>query len=277
MKSKLTIFEKKLEETLNRILSSTKALGRHILSDLKGKPLWVDDNKEGFILEPDKVIYALLHIKHDRHLSARETYACPGAVASTSTTLKLIEMINADKDEFKAIIQQIHQLLGQRPGKWVQDVLAKAGHGVVKLKHVYRHIPCVHYHPHRIAWSKGRNGTSKKISLAEAKERLVEFGEKEAINVQLSKLSLLRESDKLVVFHAIRPHFIVNISRLDEQQYTLYEKLTTSLPLFYLHDDNLPPPRVEYAIERPRRQNPRADKLIADEPYLQSICAYMYR
>ena len=269
-----TTFSKKILTSFNFMHVTLNKLCLHIYDELC-LPLWIDNGSGALVEDRDRIIYALKHMVYDPHLTAQETFGCPGAIASTIETISLIQAVNKAKDAFKSVIHGIRQEFGSTSSKLIRDVLAQDGHGVVKLKEVYRHLHYIPFHPRRIGWTKARNGANVVISYQEALQRLLKGGEGHHVNVQLAKLSLLNKSDKLVIHRDIRPYWVANVAHFKTSLGTSYEKIRTSLPLFYIHDSNLPMPNVSLSHGK-LRTTVRSDKLIEKEPFLSMISAYRY-
>lgn len=135
------------------------------------------------------------------------------------------------------------------------------------------------YHPRRIAWSKSKKCRHVIVSTNRAKELLLNLGGGEHIDVQLSKLSILNESDKLVIYRPLKDYWGINISSFkDADGLSKVERIREeSLPLFYLHDKKLPLPMVCFSKKINRSADHRSDKILEEVPFLKSIHAYRYR
>ncbi len=261
-------------------LSALDELCLHVHDDLKKLPVWIDNGKGQFIDDRDKLIYVLKHISPKAGLSPQETYSCPGVTGATRETFKLIDKVNAAKDEFKTVVLNYKDIFKANPTKPARQILAAAGYGGIKLVQVYRHIPFINIHPRRIAWSISKDSRNQRISISQAKERLLRVGQGEHIDIQLAKLSLLKPRDKLVVYRPIGEFWGINIATFKDKHNhsTNYRIRKKSLPLFYLHNEKFPKPEVCFS-KKAVRNNPgkRADKVIEDKPFLKSIKAYRYK
>lgn len=261
------------EELLNLI----SQLNLHIQTDLKELPLWVDNGADGFVSNRSKVMLALGNFSPTPGLSPQETFKCPGAVASTLTTLDLIAEVNAAKNIFKALVRLCHQEMKQDVSKFVRDTLAHAGYPSIKLKQVFRHIAFITYHPRRISWTKGKHTTSKLLSKKASEEMLIKAGKGEHIEIQRVKLNNLDHKAKLVQYRCIKPIWVVNIASFKENKRSKYEDIRTALPLFYLHDQQLTGPMVGFGKLRVQNRKTRSDKKIESVPFLPSISVYQYK
>jgi hypothetical protein len=280
------ILRSQLINAFDNIRQKLQQLSDHILVELTPFPIWL--GVEGEFIQNDipgetmtvreKAARALSYFKYEPGQSAQETFSCPAVIAATMDTLLLIEAVNQAKDDFKAVVMEIKKIVGRAMSRSIQDSLAQHGQGVVKLRQVYRHLHYVNYHPVRIAWTKGRNCSNKILTTAQAKEKLLALGLKEGggVAVELTKLGELSESEPLIQHYPVKPHWQVNISRVNEDGYSVTQNIKNSLPFFYVHQEKREMPLVEYADKRPRRVI-RANKLIAEEPYLRLIHAYSYR
>ncbi len=77
---------------------------------------------------------------------------------------KLIATLNNAKDEFKKTMLKYKDVHNKNPTFIIRHILASAGYGIVKLLQVYRHISYIDFDPQRIAWSKSKNASYRKIS-----------------------------------------------------------------------------------------------------------------
>lgn len=261
------------EELLNLI----SKLNRHIQIDLTGLPLWVDNGADGFESNRSKVMLALGNFSPTPGLSPQETFKCPGVVASTLTTLGLIEEVNTAKNAFKTLVRLCHQEMKQDVSKFVRDTLAHAGYPGIKLKQVFRHIAFITYHPRRISWTKGKHTTSKLLSKKTSEKMLKKAGQGEHIEIQRVKLNNLDHKTKLVQHRCIKPLWIVNIASFKENKRSKYEDIRTALPLFYLHDQQLTGPIVGFGKLKVQNRKTRSDKKIESIPFLPSISVYRYK
>jgi hypothetical protein len=261
-------------ESLLRLLEQ---LNSHIRFDLAEFPLWVDDGVDGFELNRDKVIYALGNFGPSEGLSPQETFKCPGVVAGTLDTLDLIGEVNAAKSAFKALLGACHQSMNQDSCQLVRDTLRYAGYPGIKLKQVLRHIAFICYHPRRIAWTKGKHTTSKLLSQQDSEQMLTKAGQGLHIDLQRIKLKGLDPKVRLVKHSAIKPGWVVNIGSFKKNNRSTYQDIRTALPVFYLHQSQLPTPIVCFGQKRAENRKLRVDKQIESLPFLPSIRVYRYK
>jgi hypothetical protein len=266
-------------EAFESVLHALNKLCLHIHDDLLDYPVRVDNGHQQFVHERDRVIYALKHLSPIMDLTPQETFACPGVVGATEETFSLIDIVNQEKDVFKKVVKNYLDIFKANPTKPVRHVLASAGYGGVKLKQIYRHIQHLNFHPRRVGWTKGKLNSSVIISKSQAIEMLRKAGNGEHIEIQLAKVSLLSDKDKLVIYRQIKPGWIANASTFKNALgYSQTYRIRTSLPLFYLHNNNEDFPNVSYSKKTNRSEScERSDKQIQNIPFLKSISAYRYR
>jgi hypothetical protein len=263
--------------TFEDVLSALNILCGHIHDELSDYPVWIMQ-EDAFKDDSDKLIYALIYFSPVSSLSPQETWTCPGAVAGTKKTIALIKAVNHAKDTFKQKAEACKTIFKANPTKPVRDILARNGHGGIKLKQVYRHIRYIEHQPLRIAWSKGKASSNVIITIEQAREMLIKIGEGEHIDIQLAKLNLLKPTEKLVKRRHMKPYWVINITSSREAGHTPHRKIATSLPLFYLQESEHKRPTVCLS-KKTNRDNTkaRADKQIEEIPFLQSISVYRYK
>jgi DNA replication terminus site-binding protein (Ter protein) len=259
------------------LLQALDTCNAHIQSNLSELPLWVDNGANEFVKNRGKVIFALGNFVPTQGLSPQETFKCPGVVASTLQTLKLIDEVNQAKSAFKQLVRTCQQTMQLDMTKFVRTTLAHAGYPGIKLKQVFRHIIYIDYHPRRIAWTKGKHTTSKQLSKQASEKLLDKAGQGLHIEIQKAKLNSLHHQTKLIKHRAIKPGWVVNIGAFKENNCSAYEDIRTALPLFYLHDQQLPNPIVCFAKPRLQTRKMRADKQIESVAFLPSISVYRYK
>jgi hypothetical protein len=259
------------------LLQALDTCNAHIQNELSELPLWVDNGAEDFIKNRDKVIFALGNFGPTQGLSPQETFKCPGVVAGTRLTLALIDNVNQIKSTFKELVRAYQQSTQQDITKSVRDTLAHAGYPGIKLKQVFRHIIYIDYHPRRIAWTKGKHTTSTQVSKQASEKLLDKAGQGLHIEIQKAKLIGLYHQTKLIKHRAIKPGWVVNIGSFKENNCSAYEDIRTALPLFYLHDQQLPNPIVCFGKPRVQNRKMRIDKQIESVAFLPSISVYRYK
>ena len=259
------------------LLQALDSFNAHIQTELNKLPLWVDNGAEVFVRNRDKVIFALANFSPTQGLSPQETFKCPGVVAGTAQTLMLIDRLNQSKSSFKELVRVCQQSTQQDITKFVRDTLAHAGYPGIKLKQVFRHINYINYHPRRIAWTKGKHTTSKQLSKHASEKLLDKAGQGLHIEIQKVKLNGLHAETKLIKHRAIKPGWVVNIGSFKENNCSAYEDIRTALPLFYLHDQQLPNPIVCFSKLRAKNRKIRIDKQIESVAFLPSISVYRYK
>lgn len=171
-------------------LKALDKLCNHIQNDLQKYPVWIDNGQGQFINSRKQAVFAIKHISSLMNLSPTETFVCPGVVGGTIKTFALIDKLNKSKDDFKQIVFKYYDICKRNTTRPVREILAIAGYGGVKLMQVYRHLSYVDFHPRRIAWSKSKNASYKRISITEARNMLLKVGKGKHIDIQLSKLKI---------------------------------------------------------------------------------------
>lgn len=262
-------------QAYDNLMDHLNALCRHIYDELVDYPVWImQDGK--LVNDRDRVIYALKHFSPTPGLAPQETWACPGAVGCNNKTIELINAVNQAKDDLKAQAKAYHDAFKPNPTKPIREILSLNGYGYTKLKQVYRHIRYIDYHPDRIAWTKGKAYSHVVITPDQARKMLMEAGQGEHIDIQLAKLGMLEPHEKLVKRRAMKPYWVVNITQRDQDK-TNHQKISTSLPLFYLHNHQDETPTVCLSDKSKDNRQARADKQIADESFLPSISVFRYK
>lgn len=266
-------------DAFESVLHALNKLCLHIHDDLLDYPVWVDNGHQQFFQDRDKVIYALKHLSPVMDLTPQETFACPGVVGATEQTFSLIDIVNKEKNAFKEMVKNYLEIFKANPTKPVRQVLATAGYGGIKLKQVYRNIQYINFHPRRVGWTKGKLNSSVVISKSQAIEMLHKAGSGEHIEIQLVKISLVGEKDKLVMYRQIKPCWIANASTFKNASgHSQTYRIRTSLPLFYLHSNDVAIPEVCFSKKTNRNESQkRSDKRIEEIPFLKSINAYRYK
>ncbi|HAF86957.1 MAG: hypothetical protein CMF38_00510 [Legionellaceae bacterium] len=252
-------------------------LNQHICHELNHLPKWIaDTNFETLNYDEEHLLAALMQLAPQTEMP-QATYACPGAVGCTHDTMQLITQLNQTKSEFKALIQQFLRVHQYDDTKIIRDLLKKDGHGLIKLKHVYRHIKVIDYHPRRIALGQSRSSSHRVISIDDAINLLNRTGQGAHIDIQIKQVQQLPMHSTLVILRKIPAHWVANISTFKDnaEGMSTTVKIKSSLPIFYIHDASLPMPVVEFAKKRSKEKQ-RSDKKLEDEAFLPSISAYRY-
>ncbi|MCZ6914943.1 MAG: hypothetical protein O7C59_11260 [Rickettsia endosymbiont of Ixodes persulcatus] len=269
--------ENQLISLYEEVLNFKHKLCLHIHSDLQDLPIWSKEGANNSNLNREKVILALGNFNFTPGLSPQETFKYPAVIAGTVTTLHLIKEVNEVKTAFKNLVRLIQQEIDGDASKFVRNLLAHAGHPGIKLKQVFRHIASISYHPRRIAWTQGKHTSSKLLSKQTSEEMLIKAGQGEHIEVQRDKLNRLGNNIKLIKHRRIKPIWVVNIGSFKENKRSKYEDIRTSLPIFYVHNQQLPEPIVSFNNNKIITRKIRSDKRIESLPILPSISVYRYK
>lgn len=247
----------------------------HITDELAELPIWGDNGAGGFDDQRHKVVFALKNFGFDINLKPQETYQFPGAIAGTRKTLQLVTQGNQAKDDFRKLILEARNALNKDITKNIRSALYYAGYPGICLKQVMRHIQAIDYHPRRIAWTKGRGSSNVILNKKEALERLQKAGQGTHIQIQIEKISRLKNNEYLIKRREIKPHWIINIADFTPKS---KHAIRASLPLIYLHHNNKPLPQVCFSQKINRNTKvARADKKADEKPYLSSINAFRRR
>lgn len=258
------------------ILGCLKQLAEHIHSDLIAYPTWI--NEEGSLVDNKGLFIAAIAHFLPSGVSPQQTYACPGALAANPKTLELVKTLNKAKDIFKQTVNQRLEHQEHKDTSIIRNILANAGYPGIKLKQVYRHLRYIDFHPRRISFTKTKHNSHRVISKTEALERLKNLGQGLHLDLQKEQLNTLA-AQKLVIHRDVQPIWAVNVATFKNALgLSRSIKITTSLPLVYLQQDNKPEPIVEFSKPYTRhQQQPRADKQIEEKPFLPSLSAYRYK
>lgn len=270
-------FCEKIIASFEVLLQCQQALSKHIAAELKNFPVWVlDESTNEFSHDHEALIAALNMFEPDFLLSPQETKHFPGAVGCTLTTIDLIDKVNLAKDQFSLDVKAFQQTQTNQSTQYVRDLLKTNGYGTLSLKHVYRHIYYIKHLPERISWSKTKAFSNVVITIEQARTMLEEIGIGSHIDIQLAKLTTLNPGTKLVKQRKIKPCWAANITTYQgPRKKRQHQKITASLPIFYLGNEAGDEPEI--CLAKPRascKGKIRADKGIENEPFLPSISVY---
>lgn len=237
-------------------------------------------------------------IEYTDNLEARETLKQVGAVGCSEDTLKAVISLNNAKVAFKAAIQALKnankdvkmKILMQKLDGFFDDKLSgwsdvvkgairRTGHARLNLKHCYRTLHYVEFHPKRVSWGWDSKARSlKKISLAQAEKMLLEKGGDSGIDFQLRKLATLSPGTPLAVVQELTPALNVNIIPFEDEKELSIKSVRTALPVFYLCDNAKPSVIVKPPLKEPHAKDAsRRDKVIEEECFLPAIRAHLYK
>lgn len=245
----------------------------HVTSALSTLPIWIQEG-DYFTSNRAKAIEVLKTFAPTAGLSAKETFHCPGVIAATHETLKLINEVNAAKDRFLEIIKRYRQKTSANPTKIIRDVLLHHGCGTIKLKMLCRHIKFIQGHPHKVSWTLGKHSGHTTLPIAVLGKRLSDVGEGKHIDIQLEKLTHTAVGS-LVRYVPIKPLWVANFCIKTAGQSDERGLLRTGLPVFYLHNSDCSAPTVIISTKKERTVKHRSDKQLEDEPLLPSLRAYL--
>ncbi|WP_131783369.1 hypothetical protein [Legionella gresilensis] len=267
-------------DCFNALLKSLEEFQIHVYTQLENRPVWINDpsNKERLISDYNHFIAALTDFYPGDLETPQHTKSFQGALGGNLTTLQLVILINKSKDQLKSVINEYLSELQTKDTQVIHTLLKNAGFPRLKLKQVYRHIPCIDYHPRRIAFTQVKHNSHIVISKKELAARLNKIGKGRHIDVQQQKLQFL-DDDKLAIHRDTSSLWAANIATFkNEEGLSVTRKLMTSMPIIYLQQDDLPLPEVNFSRRQKRALSTvRHDKKIEDEVFLPSAAAYRYK
>jgi len=262
-----------------RIDNTLTTLCLHIHDDLRAYPVWVDNGANELISDRDKIIYALKHLQFSAVLKPQQTFACVGAVGATPDTFQCIAQVNQAKDAFKHAVKAYLAFMGHHDTAYIRQLLSEGGYPRMALKQVYRHIKLLPFHPRRISFTQAEHSSNRAITRQQAESLLLAAGQGVHIDIQLAKASLLAKNEKLVIRREIHDCWTANVATFkNEQGRCAFDKIITSLPLFYLHDSHAKLPMVVFSkTHKKRKRVARADKKSESTVFISSLSAYRYK
>ncbi|STX28896.1 DNA replication terminus site-binding protein (Ter protein) [Legionella beliardensis] len=264
----------------NALLKSMEILQDHIRTKLTTHPVWINDpaNKEILVPNYEHFFAALIDFYPGDLETPQHTKSYQGALGGTLATLQLVQNVNNSKDELKSVINDYLKEMKSKDTQVIHTILKNAGFRRLKLKQVYRHIPCLDYHPRRITFTQVKHNSHIIISKKELAARLDKIGKGLHIDVQQQKLQFL-DDDKLAIHRDTQCLWAANVATFkNEDGLSFTKKLMTSMPIIYLHQDDLPITDVNFSRRQKRSlATVRSDKKIEDEVFLPSAAAYRYK
>jgi hypothetical protein len=264
----------------NALLKSLEEFENYVYKDLKNNPVWINDpaNKELLISDYNHFIAAITDFYPGDLETPQHTKSFQGALGGNLTTLQFVSLINKSKDQLKAVINEYLEEIKIKDTQVIHTILKNAGFPRLKLKQVYRHIPCIDYHPRRITFTQVKHNSHIVISKKELAARLNKIGKGRHIDVQQQKLQYL-DDDKLAIHRDTQSLWAANIATFkNEEGLSFTKKLMTSMPIVYLQEEGLPSPEVSFSRRQKRPLlTVRSDKKIEDDVFLPSAAAYRYK
>lgn len=227
----------------------------------------------------------------------KEIIVCAGFLGASETTLKIVQALNKAKDDFKKAIlalkthkiplqdellnTQFNQAYPQRDTETAK-LLKKSGLARLHLKQCYRKLPILATAPLKIGWTWAHTRSIKKITVAQAYEKLAQKAQKNpeiGIQLQLKKLMGLPEKTPLAIVQELAPHLRANVILEDAQGLSRRLMIKGSMPIFYPAQLQTPvplfkpvPPKCDKNKNRVRRSDERLDPI----PFLPTIRAHQY-
>lgn len=228
----------------------------------------------------------------------REIIICAGFLGASSTTLDIVRKLNHAKQEFKkAILGLKAQKISlhddtlnshfndayphpQRDSE-ISKILKKSGLARLHLKQCYRKIPILEAPPISIRWTWAHTRSIKRITVAQAFEKLSQRGKKNqelGIQLQLKKLATLSQNTPLAIVQELAPHLRTNIVLNNPDGDKTRLMIKGSVPIFYPADLNTPLPLFKPPSLKCDKHNReiRSDVQLDPVPLLPSIRAHQY-
>ncbi len=250
------------------------------------------------ILARQRAFNSLSQLEYLPLQAPREIIICAGFLGASDATLEIVRKLNNAKQEFKKAILSlktqkisIHDDLlnshfndayphPQRDSE-IAKILKKSGLARLHLKQCYRKIPILDSPPISIRWTWAHTRSIKRITVAQAFEKLSQRGKKSqelGIQLQLKKLATLSENTPLAIVQELAPHLRTNIVFNNPNGDKTRLMIKGSVPIFYPADLNTPlplfkPPSLK--CDKHTREI-RSDVQLDPIPLLPSIRAHRY-
>lgn len=261
------------------LLTQLSHLTAHLQHDIPANRYWQSEESESQLGSAKDNLILVINNLDTVNGSAQETFACLGAIGGTPLTLELVTLCNNAKDEFKNTAIQYMESCKTTDTKIIRQCLQQAGYPQTKLKHVYRHIRSIDFHPRRIAFTKVKHNSHRIITQKTAADMLFSLDGGTHIAIQQALLNQLPPHEKLVIHRDVKPVWAANISTFkNEENVSNHQRLLTSLPIIYCFNPELPPTLLELTKPHANKKSKvRSDKKIEENPFLSSISAYRYK
>ena len=227
----------------------------------------------------------------------KEIIICAGFLGASETTLQIVRNLNKAKEAFKkailalksekislqdeALNVQFNEKYSQRHSG-TASILKKSGLAQLHLKQCYRLAPILPYAPLQIGWTWAHTRSIKKITVAQAYEKLCQRAQKSqdvSIQLQIKKLTSLPDQTPLAIVQELAPHLRTNII-LDNPQSDKHRiMIKGSLPIFYPAHVGTPLPAFKAPREKcDKNENRvrRSDVQLDPVPFLPAIRVHRY-
>lgn len=225
----------------------------------------------------------------------RETRSCYGLVMANDHIITLANTVNAAKDHFKSLVQDIQKTdkdfwLSQKAQlntrhQALRNQLYYTGLGRIHLKQLYRHIPVLAHRPEKIGFTWYSNGRSiKKLSVTQAEKKLLAMGEEKShIQQQLQKLHNLPEHEVLAQIQTqvpvVRANLVFKLLNEKGHSEVVRKAMNVSLPLLVPEEGSPLLPKYNQIEEQPpvsRTRIARNDFKICEDVFLPSLRVHRY-
>ncbi|MDH5232661.1 MAG: hypothetical protein OEY38_21590 [Gammaproteobacteria bacterium] len=272
-----------------RLNSAIIALQDSVRTD-KNYPAWMygyEDNSDARSL----AIRALGEYFAADHLSPNETLSFYGAIGASNKTLDLIPNVNLLKTEFKQAMMpfskgQVREPDPDNPGQTINVPLARVILRDLKLgrlvqRQLTRQIVHLPDTPRRIGFTFSATNSITRISVDEARNRLIRLGDDPNIKRHLAKLDKVSQDEVFAVVIPCTEHARQNIVFAQQIDYkdkedVLRIQTKTQLPLFYPCVAGKDGPIIKPGTPKEQKSNGPGGKEIMKQPFLKPIHAHRY-
>lgn len=278
-------------EAYQRLQACLQKLKYSLLSD-SALMAWLQDGPSSYFsqLPHRERAYAVLSaLEYEDTQAPKEILICPGIIASSYDTLRIVEALNQAKHHFKQMVLMLKKeklklndktfvtALESRLSKredGTSKALKKMGLARLHLKQCYRSVPILTEAPLKITWTWAHTRSIRKISKEQAKALLSKRVQDVGIENQLRNLEPLSHSEPLALVQELAPHLRANILFSDQRRLMI----KGPIPIFYpatssIHPIFKPPGQKK---EKDKERLIRADLQIDPEPFLPAIHAHRY-
>lgn len=283
--------EEKIIHAFIELSNSLEHLNSQVIAETQ-YPIWLHEaetepNHKQRQLAMNKIRQLMYHDTQDK----RKAITCPGFIACSGSTQKLIQTVNTNKNKFKECILElkktvkianIHTIPAAINAKIRHQstfqVLKKNGLSRLHLKQCYRNIVVLDKKPKKISWTWANTKAINKISISQAQSLLLKKGNDAGILYQQQKLLSLPANEHLAIVQTLAPNLRINI--LFNNSANSRQMFKGHLPLFYIDNDNEKTMpnfiKPKHKTSTPKERIKRSDNKLSDELFLPAIRAYRY-
>ena len=280
-----------LLEAFNYLLKSLETLCTRVSTDHR-LPAWVSltqrELAQGMAMR-SKAVHLYRALWYEDGQDGRGTLTCPGIVAASQETLEAATECNAAKDAFKASVLALKQLSRVDARDVMADlycrnqevavIMKRMGVARLNLKQAYRHIPFLTARPRKIGFTWSKQGrTIQRTTVAEAKRLLERRRPTPQVELELTRLSQVPETEILARVRGVCPHLRANVVFASPAGVER-RLLQTPLPLLSPLEAGEPLPEFVPISPQPPEtlRLQRSDVRIEEKVFLPSIGVYRYR